>query len=59
MFGWLASIGISKEHILKYEEIVKAGKYLVVAHGAPADVEKAKALLASTNPGELNTHMAA
>ena len=56
VFGWLASIGISKEHILKYEESVKAGKYLVIAHGTAEEVTKAKQILGETRPAELNAH---
>ncbi len=56
VLGWLTSLGISKQHILKYEESVKAGKYLVIAHGTPEEVEKARAILAKTGPTELNVH---
>ena len=56
-FGWLASLGISKQHIVKYEEYVKAGKYLLIAHGLPAEVEKAQAILAKTGPAELTAHV--
>jgi hypothetical protein len=56
LLGWLTSLGISKEHILKYEESVKAGKYLVIAHGSADDVRKAKQILEGTRPAELNVH---
>ena len=56
LLGWLTALGISKEHILKYEEHVKAGKYLVVAHGSADDVNKAKAILEKTKPVELAVH---
>jgi hypothetical protein len=56
VFGWLASLGISKQHILKYEESVRAGKYLVIAHGTPQEAEKARGILAGTGPTELNLH---
>jgi hypothetical protein len=56
LLGWLASLGISKQHILKYEQQVKAGKYLVIAHGSADEVAKAKTVLAATAPAELNTH---
>jgi hypothetical protein len=56
VLGWLASIGISKEHILKYEESVKAGKYLVIAHGSAEEVQKAKKILEGSKPAELNVH---
>jgi hypothetical protein len=58
-FGWLASLGISKQHIIKYEESVKAGKYLLIAHGPPEEVQKAQAILARTAPAELNAHIQA
>ena len=59
VFGWLASLGISKQHILKYEESVKAGKYLVIAHGTPEEAEKARAILAQTGATEVNAHVQA
>src|SRR5262249_3742984 len=56
VFGWLAGLGISKQHILKYEESVKAGKYLLIAHGSPEDVKKARGILEGTRPTELDVH---
>jgi hypothetical protein len=54
--GWLTALGISKEHILKYQESVKAGKYLVIAHGTADQVASAKKTLEGTQPAELNLH---
>jgi hypothetical protein len=59
VLGWLVSLGISKNHILKYEESIKAGKNLVIAHGTPDDVAKAKKILEGTKPLELDVHAAA
>jgi hypothetical protein len=56
VLGWLFSLGIGKQHILKYEQSVRAGKYLVIAHGSPDDVNRAKQVLAGTKPAELNVH---
>jgi hypothetical protein len=56
MLGWLSALGISKEHILKYEESVKAGHYLVIAHGTPQDAAKAKAILQGSKPVAVTTH---
>jgi hypothetical protein len=56
VLGWLSALGISKEHILKYEESVKAGKYLVIAHGPADEVARARTILAGTGPAELTTH---
>ena len=52
LFGW----GVSRQHILKYEERVKGGKYLVIAHGSPDQVERARGVLQTTAPEELNMH---
>jgi uncharacterized membrane protein len=41
LFGW----GISKEHILKYEEVIKGGKYLVIANGDETQVSQARTIL--------------
>jgi len=41
LFGW----GVSKEHILKYEEAVKAGQYLVIANGDVVQVNQASIIL--------------
>jgi len=56
LLGALTGWGISKQHILKYEEDVKAGKYLVVAHGSAEDVARAEDILRGTGAGELTTH---
>ena len=52
----LAAWGISKQQILKYEEVVKAGKFLVIAHGSADDVKKAQQILSGTGASELTTH---
>jgi hypothetical protein len=56
MLGWLTGLGISKQHILKYEESVKAGRCLVIAHGSADLVQKAKQVLEGTKPAELTVH---
>lgn len=45
--GALASIGIPKDSILKYEDEIRADKFVVVAHGTPEEVGKAKTILES------------
>jgi len=59
LLGGIAGWGISKEHILKYEEVVKGGKYLVIAHGTADDVAKAQALLQGTGAEQLTAHAGA
>jgi hypothetical protein len=56
LLGWLLGLGISKQHILKYEQYVKAGKYLLIAHGSADDAAKAKQILTPTKPAELDVH---
>ena len=55
----LSAWGISKQQILKYEEYVKAGSYVLVAHGSPEEVAQAQNLLQGTGATEVNVHSAA
>ena len=57
--GWLTGLGISRQHILKYEESIKTGKCLVVAHGTPEQVAKASTILEATRPAEIERHVQA
>jgi hypothetical protein len=41
----LVSIGVPQHSVIKYEEAVKADKYVLVVHGSPEDVKQAKALV--------------
>jgi hypothetical protein len=59
IFGLLAGWGVSKQHILKYQEEVKAGNYLVIAHGTPEEVNQARAVLDKTRPHEVTQHTSA
>ena len=56
LLGGLSGWGISKKHILKYEEQLKAGKYLVVAHGSGKELGKAQSVMRATEPCELDMH---
>jgi hypothetical protein len=55
----LYSIGIPKDSILKYETAVKSGKYVVIAHGSPTEIDQAKLIISSTNPEALQEHQPA
>jgi hypothetical protein len=44
----LFSIGIPKDSVLKYEVALKTDKYLLIVHGSPAEVEKAKDVISGT-----------
>ena len=52
----LYSKGVAKGSVLKYESSVKAGKYLLIAHGTPEEAEAARRILSSTAAEEVNMH---
>jgi uncharacterized membrane protein len=41
----LASLGIPDDTVLEYETEIKVGKYMLLAHGSPAEVERARIIL--------------
>ncbi|MGA2889727.1 MAG: general stress protein [Terracidiphilus sp.] len=53
----LFSIGIPKDSIVTYETALKAGQYLVVAHGTSADVAKARNILSTLKPTDVTDHV--
>jgi hypothetical protein len=57
--GALASAGIPKDSVVRYEREIKAGRFLVVAHGTAAEVEAARELLSTSAPIEVTSHAAA
>ena len=59
LLGALAGLGVSQQHIVKYEDQLKAGKYLVLAQGSAADVARAQSILQATAPVEVTAHGAA
>jgi hypothetical protein len=52
----LVSLGIPKESAVKYEAEVKADKFVLVVHGTPEELERARAILAATSPASLEKH---
>jgi hypothetical protein len=44
----LVSIGIPKDSVLKYDVALKTDKYVLVVHGTPEEVEKAKDIIVGT-----------
>ena len=55
----LYSVGIPKNSVLSYETAVKADSFLVMAHGTPDEVARAKALLGAINPSQLDVYAGA
>lgn len=52
----LYSFGIPENSILEYETAIKAGNYVVVAHGTEAEVSRAKEILHTTEASQVNLH---
>ncbi len=53
----LYNIGIPKDSVLRYETAIKVNKYLLVEHGTGNEVPKAKDILATTKPAQLDEHV--
>ena len=53
----LFSIGIPKNSIVTYEKAIKAGQYLVVAHGTSAEAARASDILSTFRPTDLTDHV--
>ena len=56
VLGALTSWGVSERHILKYEEHLRGGKYLLIVQGNGEQVERAHRILARTRNAELEKH---
>jgi len=55
----LFGLGVPKDSIVKYETSIKAGKFLLIAHGTADEVDKARAILQTSGAAEVNVHPAA
>lgn len=54
----LYSMGIPQKSVLQYETSLKAGKFLLIAHGTVDQVTRAKSILASTGASDMRMHIA-
>lgn len=54
--GSLAGWGVHQDHVAEYEEAVRKGKFLVVAHGDPLQVDSAKYWLEKTDSRSVTLH---
>jgi hypothetical protein len=52
----LVSIGIPRDSVIKYEVALKSDKFLLVVHGTPEVVEKARALISETRHLSYDVH---
>jgi hypothetical protein len=55
----LVSLGIPKDSAVKYEAEIKADKFVLVVHGTPEELERARVILADTSPTSIEKHEAA
>lgn len=52
----LYGMGIPRDSVVQYELAIKTDKFLVMAHGKPAEVETARGILESTRPVSVTMH---
>ena len=55
----LLSLGIPKDSVLKYETSIKAGKFVLIAHGSEAETSRAKAVLNECGADSIDSHSSA
>ena len=56
VLGWLSALGIEKKHILKYEDHLKAGRYLLVVNSSLEDLKTADSIRSGTENAGLHLH---
>src|ERR1700723_1754254 len=52
----LFSVGIPKDSVLKYEIALKTDRYLLLVNGTDHEAGRAREILQTTHPAELNVH---
>ena len=52
----LASIGVPKDSIVRYETALKIGKFVLIAHGTLEEATRAKEILSHGKPDSLEHH---
>jgi hypothetical protein len=52
----LVSLGIPKDSAIKYEAAIKADNYILVVHGTPEELERARGILTDTAPISMEEH---
>ena len=57
--GALASIGIPKDSVVRYESALKASRFLLVVHGTPEEVQQARNILMRNRAEAADVHGAA
>lgn len=54
--GALTSLGIPENSVVQYEKDIKAGSFLLIAHGSEEEVKNAKSILSSTPTTRLDSY---
>ncbi len=54
--AWFADMSLEKAEALHYEEQLKKGKILIIVHGSPEEIERAKKSLEEIGRGKINIH---
>ena len=54
----LVSFGIPKDSVVEYETSLKAGKFLLIAHGTADEVQNAREILQNSGAEQINQHQA-
>ena len=52
----LFSIGVPENSVIEYEQALKADGFLIVGHGAAAEMARAKTILETSNPTHIDLH---
>jgi hypothetical protein len=55
----LYGIGVPKDSVIQYETAIKADSFLVMAHGPADEVARARAILGTLKPLQLDVHAGA
>jgi hypothetical protein len=51
------SLGIPKDSVIQYESAVKADGFLIMVHSSASGIVRAKFVLGTTNPSQLDLHL--
>jgi len=51
-------LGVPEDSVIDYETAIKTDKYLLMVHGEPEEVERARGLLGSTRRVTIHLHTA-
>ena len=54
--GALASIGIPENSVINYEKMLKAGSFIVIAHGNEADIQMAREVLKGASATQIDNY---